>query len=437
MALGFPQRTQLLLLIPAFISVACGNTFYTLKFATDSPVTSGAQATVNSSLFFRKDSVTQTLNPSLYQFHWIYTPLLLTHQSENESCAGIKVLAKAPGNYTVSVQVTEGHCRSCEVVARGATHLYVTKSIVGDLTATQRDGNTTSIRRGSSFATNDELHLSFIIRDPSDFFKAAVFTYVWSFGDGAEIVTSEPSVSHKYPIPGRYKANVQVSAHLQSSRHRRSPWQKTGRFEAPLTLRDVLKNITVAGPSQTAVGERFHITLHFFGSPPLSVCYLIKPECVSLDGDECHAVEINDNTYSISHVFNKTGLYCLSVKAKNDISMLRNYHAITAYATGVHQIWFILPSCAFILIVLGIIVFIIYKSSSCASHQNSLVEVADFDFSPRAENYQPLPPYKEVSARNFSCTLCTGDISKNESETRVEEQPLLPPSSQSARSYML
>ncbi|KAM8960501.1 transmembrane protein 130 [Pelodytes ibericus] len=161
-------------------------------------------------------------------------------------------------------------------LAAGNSHL--TESIEDHITATQAIGSSTSMRRGLAFATNSQLHLSFTIPDPSNFSKLALSSYTWSF--------------------------------------------------------DVLRNLTVTGSSWTRTGQNNSISLNFLGSPPLSVCWLIKPDCVSLDGSEGHLVVLNNTTYSIRHIFNNSGHYCLSVTAQDGVSMLQTYHGISVYSTA-------------------------------------------------------------------------------------------------------
>ncbi|XP_075035755.1 transmembrane protein 130 [Mixophyes fleayi] len=436
MAPGFTPVIQCFLVVAAAVSCASGNEFYFLEISSDGPITSGAQATVNATLLITNNSRTLVADPRLYDFHWIYSPLLLTHYSENESSSAITVRGKIPGSYTVSVWLTERHCSSCEPIARNTTELQVTKTIVGYLTATQEEANGTSFRNGFFLATNSKVKLSFLIHDPSNFFKSAEFTYKWSFGDGTIMVTSEPFVYHNYSTPGNVKTSLQVSAHLHDSKYEKHSQKKTGSFTAIFTLQDVISNITVAGHTHTTTSQNFSVSLHIFGSPPLTVCWLIKSDCVSLDGEECRPVVTSHTTYIIKHTFKSAGHYCLSAKAHNEVSELLNHHSITVDSAGLHPVWFVLPCCSFIAIAICFIFFTLFRAGSNSAHQKSLVEVADFDFSPVTEKYQALPDYKEIPAGILCCTYCTTDSNPG-GEQRAETQPLLHTLSAPIRSYTL
>ncbi|KAM4698696.1 transmembrane protein 130 [Rhinophrynus dorsalis] len=369
------------------------NAFYNLEISTNGPVTSGAQANVNTSLSIRNGSMTLIADPRSYHFHWVYSPLLLTQESDNDSSTRITVLCNHPGNYSISVRVTERHCHTCEPVAGGTTYLQVTRSIVGKITARQVGDNTTSPRNGFNLATNSDVQLSFKIHDPSHFLESAVFFYMWTFGDGTQMVTADHVAHHNYSRPG--------------------------------------------SSTETRVREPFNVSLHFFGSPPLSVCWMIKSDCVFLDGDECHPVVINNTFLSMRHIFNSAGYYCLSIRARNDVSVLQNYHSITVYSSGIHPVWFVLPCGALIALAVVFIFYFLLRADTASSHEKSPVEVADFDFSPLNEEYQALPEYKDISTRNGCCTYCTAEITPDEREAHVEKQPLLQPLSSSFKRYML
>lgn len=58
--------------------------------------------------------------------------------------------------------------------------LSLPDAIVGNLVVTQN----TSLPWPSSYLTKTVLKASFLLHDPSNFFKAASFLYSWDFGDG-------------------------------------------------------------------------------------------------------------------------------------------------------------------------------------------------------------------------------------------------------------
>ncbi|XP_073399189.1 transmembrane protein 130 isoform X1 [Dendrobates tinctorius] len=469
---------------------------YFLMVSSDGPITSGAEATVNASLLIANGSSSLIADPGLYHFHWIYNPLRLTHRSQGESSSAITLQCESPGSYPISVRVTERHCSTCDPIARNTTELQVTRGIVGRLTASQADGNGTHERSGFVLATDTTVTLSFLIHDPSDFFKSAALTYKWVFDGRTTVLTSDPFVHHNYSSPGNFKVSLLVTAYLHDANYQRHPERKIGNFTAMLTLQDVISSIAITGPRETTTRQNISRSLHIFGrlltyippsksyevchslgafrcirqktpitetdlfiplkqivqttakkkmgiltdshpGPPLTVCWLIKSDCVSLDGEECHPLVINGTAVIIKHHFRYAGRYCLSVKAQNEVSKLLGHQSITVTNEGVHPVWFVLPCCAFIAIAIGFIFYTLFRAGSHSPHQKSLVEVADFDFSPVNEKYEALPEYKEIPARNVCCSYCTADSSSEDGEQRGETQPLLHASDTPTRSYTL
>ncbi|KAM9305514.1 transmembrane protein 130 [Gastrophryne carolinensis] len=440
---------------------------YFLMMTSDGPVTSGAMATVNATLLVANGSTTLIADPRLYHFHWSYSPLLLAHHSENDSSSDITLQCDCPGTYPISVWVTERHCSSCEPLSRNATDLQVTKDIVGRLIATQAEANGTFFRNGTFLATKSRVTLLFLIHDPSNFFRTAEFSYTWSFGDGTAVVTTEPFTPHNFSKPGSYQVALQVTARLHSSEFEWHSRKKNGSFDTslilqglrttrisssnvlsvflycqsscapPVGLADIISNITIAGPLETTTKQNVSLSLHVLGSPPLTVCWLIKSDCVSLDKEECHPVTINDTTYLINHLFKTAGRYCLSVKAQNEVSVLVNHFSLTIDSAGIHPLWFVLPCCAFIVIAVGFIFYTLFRAASKNTHTKSLVEVADFDFSPVSDKYESLAEFKEFPARLMCCTYCPSEENQEASEEEAETRPLLHTLSASSRNYTM
>ncbi|KAM4024962.1 transmembrane protein 130 [Anomaloglossus baeobatrachus] len=423
--------------LTAAVSSTFGHESYLLMVSSDGPITSGAEATVNASLLIANGSSSLVADPGLYHFHWIYNPLWLTHRSQRESNSSITLQCENPGAYPISVLVTERRCSTCEPIARNTTELQVTRGIVGRLTASQADGNGTYERCGFVLATDSSVVLSFLLHDPSNIFKSATFTYKWILDDRTTVLTSDPFVHHNYSSPGNFKVSLLVTAHLHDVNYQRHSERKSGNFTAMLTLQDVIRSITIAGPRETTTGQNVSLSLHIFGSPPLTVCWLIKSDCVSLEGEDCHPLVINGTVVIIKHHFRSAGRYCLSVKAQNEVSKLIGHQSIMVNSTGVHPVWFVLPCCAFIAIAIGFIFYTLFRAGSHSPQQKSLVEVADFDFSPVSEKYEALPEYKEIPAGNLCCSYCGGDSSSEEGEQRGETRPLLHPSYTPTRSYTL
>ncbi|XP_067162259.1 transmembrane protein 130 isoform X2 [Apteryx mantelli] len=372
---------------------------YDLEITNNGPITTGAQATVRASLIMKNDSITS----NLYHFNWIYAPLILIEKSEQRFHSLINVTSEFPGAFPLSVWVTHRNCWLCRPVARNVTVLHITEFITGNLTIAQIEGSA-FIKQGSSSSTDTVTRISFCLHDPSDYFKSAAFVYNWDFGEGMYRITKEPFVYYNHSAVGNRTVHLKVIAEWEQIGniiHERETVQKTGDFTTALELLDAVKSINVVGSRETHVMENLSLSLHINGSPPLALCWLIKAECIPLEGEKCHLVVINGSCYNLSHTFRAAGQYCLSVRVENGVTMLQTYHEIKVWPT----------------VVLGLVLYTTFRSNT---QQKDLVEVADFDFSPLSD--KNLPSASESDCGQICCRSC---CLRSSQETARESHELL------------
>ncbi|NXX04866.1 TM130 protein, partial [Larus smithsonianus] len=372
---------------------------YGLEITNNGPITTGAHATVHASLSMKNDSVTS----NLYHFNWIYAPLILIEKSEQQFNSVINVTGEFPGTFPVSVWVTHRNCWLCRPVARNVTVLQITEFITGNLSIAQiEDSRLTT--RGSSSSTGAVTRISFCLHDPSHYFKSASFVYNWDFGDGVYQITKEPFVYYNCSSMGNRTVHLKVIAEWQqigSIIHERETVQKTGDFTTALELLDAVKSINVVGSRETHVMENLSLSLHINGTPPLALCWLIKSECIPLDGEKCHLVVINGSCYNLSHTFRDAGQYCLSVRVENGVTALQTYHGIKVWPSGIHPALFVLLCIALVSVTLGLVLYTTFRSNT---QQKDLVEVADFDFSPLSD--KNLSSHSESGCGQICCRSC-------------------------------
>ncbi|NXG94664.1 TM130 protein, partial [Stercorarius parasiticus] len=372
---------------------------YGLEITNNGPITTGAHATVHARLSMKNDSVAS----NLYHFNWIYAPLILIEKSEQQFSSVINVTGEFPGTFPVSVWVTHRNCWLCRPVARNVTVLQITEFITGNLTIAQiEDSRLTT--RGSSSSTGTVTRISFCLHDPSHYFKSASFVYNWDFGDGVYQITKEPFVYYNCSSMGNRTVHLKVIAEWQqigSIIHERETVQKTGDFTTALELLDAVKSINVVGSRETHVMENLSLSLHINGTPPLALCWLIKSECIPLDGEKCHLVVINGSCYNLSHTFRDAGQYCLSVRVENGVTMLQTYHGIKVWPSGIHPALFVLLCIALVSVMLGLVLYTTFRSNT---QQKDLVEVADFDFSPLSD--KNLSSHLESGCGQICCRSC-------------------------------
>ncbi|XP_036604722.1 transmembrane protein 130 [Trichosurus vulpecula] len=194
---------------------------------------------------------------------------------------------------------------------------------------------------------------------------------------------------------------------------------------------DAIRSIQVLGLNETKVMQSVTFSLHITGSSPLTLCWLIKPDCVPLEGNECHLVVVNGTSYNINHIFKDPGQYCLSVRVQKGINHLHQYHLIKALAPSIHPAFFALPC---VLLILGMLSFIIYVTYRNSTQHKDLVEVADFDFSPMSDKSSTgLEPDK--CCMWLCCSYCFLCPLSHHQKTIRESHALLHPFYKPAKSY--
>ncbi|XP_064529111.1 transmembrane protein 130 [Pseudopipra pipra] len=378
---------------------------YGLEITNNGPITTGAQATVQATLSVQNESVTS----DVYHFNWIYAPLILIEKSEQGFNSVINVTGEFPGTFPVSVWVTHRNCWLCRPVARNVTVLQITEFITGNLTIAQIEDSEV-VTWGSSSSTGTVTRISFSLHDPSHYFKSASFVYNWDFGDGVYQITKEPFVYCNCSSMGNRTVHLKVVAEWEqigSIIHEREIMQKTGDFTTALELLDAVKSINVVGSRETHVMENLNLSLHINGTPPLALCWLIKSECIPLEGDKCHLVEISGSCYNLSHTFRDAGQYCLSIRVENGVTMLQTYHGIKVWPTGIHPAFLVLVCIALVSVMLLLVLYTTFRSNT---QQKDLVEVADFDFSPLSDEH--LSNHSESGCGPLCCRSCFLQSSK-------------------------
>ncbi|XP_012614888.1 transmembrane protein 130 isoform X1 [Microcebus murinus] len=416
----------LLPLAPA--RVAAG--LFELSLTTDGPSTTGAEATISASLLTRDNSsLALPAKAHPYRFHWIHTPLTLIGKTEEDLSSTIRLVNSAPGEFPVSVWVTAADCWMCQPVARGFVVLPVTEFLVGNLVVTQN----TSLPWPSSYLTKTILKVSFLLHDPSNFFKTASFLYSWDFGDGTQMVTEDSVVYYNYSIIGTFTVKLKVVAEWEQAEPDavKGVMQKTGDFSASLRLQETLRGIQVLGPTLIQTFQKLTVTLNFLGSPPLTVCWRLKPECLPLEEGECHPVTVDSTEYNLTHIFRDPGDYCFSIRAENAISKTHQYHRVQVWPSSIQPAVFAFPCATLITVMLACIMYMTLRN---ATQQKDMVEVADFDFSPMSDK-NPEPP----SGVRCCCQMCCGpfllETPSEYLEIVRENHGLLPPLYKSVKTY--
>ncbi|XP_051878038.1 transmembrane protein 130 [Pristis pectinata] len=388
---------------------------YNLVLINDSPITTGAQGLVEARLVSRAGGF---LSPNSLAFHWdLRRPLSVVRRSEGALSCSLTVRSRSPGVYKLRAWVSRADCWGCPPLAHGSTTLHVTDSVMGTLSLTQLNESVTSSTNGYELATKTPTKISFLLYDPSGYFNTSLFHYSWHFGDGEKTITNDSYTFHVYPKAGIYQAHVDVFVFLSHSR------RKTGVFGVTLSLLDSIKSIEVKSTDNLHASGIHDLHLHVNGSPPLKICWLLSQNCIPVVGHKCRPVQLDrSQDYNLSCTLGPPEPYTLNVRAENSVSALQTCYRITSWKSGIHPVWFIIPSVTLFTVVL---LFILSTTMRSRRSLKDLVEVADFDFSTVGEKL--VQERRTLSGKSFpSC--CSSGLSlgsKSHSHSAREAHSLL------------
>ncbi|KAM6423923.1 transmembrane protein 130 [Liasis olivaceus] len=434
-----------------FIQVLWGTLFlattaaasYELEVTNNGPVVTEAQATIQSTLRQKNNGLPPSDIPK-YHFAWKFdAPLVLVEKIKRGRSSQIVVTSPVPGAFPISVEVTHPDCWFCGTLARNLTILQVSEFIIGNLSITQMK-SCNDLEELDCHHPSAVLALAaFSLHDPSHYFKSASFIYNWDFGDGTTAETGKPAIYHNYATFGTWTVCLDVIAKWRregtSMEHPTEVVQKTGHFTMTLKLldegqaeretQDAVRSINITGSTEAHVMENLNLSLHIQGSPPLSLCWLIKTECIPLGRDQCHLVVTNSTQYYLNHTFSNAGQYCLSIRVENRVNILQSYQEIQIRPSGISPASFVLPCILLLPATLGLAVYVTFRSTV---QPKDLVEVADFDFSPVSTKK---PSSTRWSCGQICCKTCFLGSSSKPCSTAKEHHRLLQPLCKSRQLY--
>ncbi|AWP17424.1 putative transmembrane protein 130 [Scophthalmus maximus] len=228
-------------------------------------------------------------------------------------------------------------------VAETTDPLADLEKIAGKLVFYQMEGNATYVRDTGELASDIPTETMFELFDPQQNFSTAKFTYTWDLGNGEVIQGTEPVVRYHYPESGNYTLQLKV---VNMTKY--AP-EITGVYSTDVKVLDVIKNIELKGPSDYAVSQDFSLDFHVDGSPPMWVCWRFLPMCVPDTTGGCTLTMLYENTLRLNHSFTSTGVHCLDISVRNDISQLQTSFSLYAKRSSNPHLFFML-SCAAVLV---------------------------------------------------------------------------------------
>uniref|UniRef100_A0A8C6WQP9 Transmembrane protein 130 n=1 Tax=Neogobius melanostomus TaxID=47308 RepID=A0A8C6WQP9_9GOBI len=205
------------------------------------------------------------------------------------------------------------------------------------------DGNATYVRDSGELASYIPTETMFELFDPQKNFSHAKFSYTWDLGNGEVIQGTEPVVRYHYAASGNYTLKLKVGV----SANQTVP-QITGNYSMDVTVLDAIKHIELKGPLDYEVSQNSSVPVHVDGSPPMWVCWRFLPNCVPDPYGGCTLTMLYENTLWLNHTFTATGVHCLDISVRNDISKLQTSFSLFVKRSNAHLIFIL--ACAAILV---------------------------------------------------------------------------------------
>ncbi|XP_033963034.1 transmembrane protein 130 [Pseudochaenichthys georgianus] len=222
--------------------------------------------------------------------------------------------------------------------------LVALENIAGKLVFYQMEGNATYVRDTGELASYIQTETMFELYDPQKNLSSAKFTYTWDLGNGEVIQGTEPVVRYKYSESGNYTLRLKVGVKVTKL----APLL-TDVYSTDVQVLDAIKSIEMKGPSDYEVSQNTGLAFHVDGSPPLWVCWRFLPNCVPDVTGGCTLTMLYGNTLRLNHTFTSTGVHCLDISVRNEISKLETSFSIYVKRNNNAHMFFIL-SCAAILL---------------------------------------------------------------------------------------
>uniref|UniRef100_A0A4W6CEP9 PKD domain-containing protein n=1 Tax=Lates calcarifer TaxID=8187 RepID=A0A4W6CEP9_LATCA len=188
------------------------------------------------------------------------------------------------------------------------------------------DGNATYVRDTGELASDVPTETMFELFDPQRNFSSAKFTYTWDLGNGEVIQGTEPVVRYHYSESGNYTLRLKVGVNVTKS--------------APPITGVYSTDVQVLGLLLSSV---------CVFSPPMWVCWRFLTNCVPDITGGCTLTMLYENTLRLNHTFTSTGVHCLDISVRNDISKLQTSFSLYVKRNTNPHMFFIL-SCAAILV---------------------------------------------------------------------------------------
>ncbi|KAK0155746.1 Transmembrane protein 130 [Merluccius polli] len=291
------------------------------------------------------------------------------------------------------------------------------ENVAGKLIFYQNEGNSTCVRDTGELASAVQTVAMFEIFDPEQTLGQTELTYTWDFGNGEVITGTDPVVLYNYTESGNYTLRLQVGANKTQQEI-----PIAGVYSMDVKVLDVIRNIEMKGPSSYQVAENVSMVFHVDGSPPMWVCWQVVPDCKSVPPVGCTLSVLYSNTLRLDHTFTSTGVHCLNINARNDISALHTSYSVYVGRDPYSNLFFIMSCLAVLAVTFAFIAVI-----ACRPRRPRLLTVR-LQIRSRVNGFIRKCTVFKTRWLSYSAIFLNGEEEADMSNglERGESQPLIP-----------
>ncbi|KAF8766579.1 Transmembrane protein 130 like protein [Argiope bruennichi] len=353
----------------AFSATYSGNCQYALNVTNDGPVTLDVPVTISAQL-----------ECADHQAEYLYifeddarrTIQIVSH----DKASATFIYTDYMGFRTVQV-TTYLFTHPLFLVASGKTVFRIEEFIPGTLDISgiiERKGSRKFLKSGVN--TNITVHLQY----PEQVLRDAEFAYSWNIEDEHFTTENSNTVQHRFTKAGSQWIRVTVAGRIPSYTNKNMFRYKWGYFDAEVTIKDPIFNISINGNTYLEHGQLLDLDITCNGSGPVEYCWKVLPPNENYTNLTCSDLDTaTDCAFPILYYFRDSGDYLLAIHVNNLVTSLQRDVEVHIYDVSLRPelSTVIIPVVCSVLVVLIIATAIVWHMRR---HSNYDIETADFDF---------------------------------------------------------
>ncbi|GIX69702.1 uncharacterized protein CDAR_477932 [Caerostris darwini] len=345
-----------------------GSCHYALNLTNDGPATLDVPVTVTAHLECA-DSKAEYLYEFKDDIH--RTVRVVGHEEANASF----IFTDYAAIRTVQV-TTYLFSHPLFLVASGKTFFSIEEYIPG---AVNFSGVIETIDGHKFVRTGLDTNISVELLYPKQVLQSAEFAYSWTIGE-EHFTTDHSFILHKFVNAGPQWIRVAVVGRIPSYSDSNIFRYKWGYFDAEITAKDPIFNISISGNTYLEHGQLLDLDISCNGSGPVEYCWKILPPNKNNTNLTCSDPDTaRDCGFPVLYYFRDSGDYLLALHVNNLVTSLQRDIEVHIYDVSLRPelSTVLIPVVCSVLVVLIIATAVVLHMRR---HANYDIETADFDF---------------------------------------------------------